>query len=192
MDLNLDLTVSGLRGRKKVPIVVEDSGELEPADLAALAAERGLKAPALKRLSDRHHALARDLAMGVKPGVAGITHGYNANRVSMLLADNSFKELVEHYRQLPDAHYADVAERLAGMSVDAIEELRRRLEEEPEELGTNQLVEITKLGADRTGYGPQSASLNVHVHSGLAEKLEAARKRVAKMRDITPKETQDG
>jgi hypothetical protein len=38
-------------------------------------------------------------------------------------------------------------------------------------------MEITKLGADRTGFGPQSSQLNVNVD--LSGRLEAARKRVA-------------
>lgn len=192
MDLNLDLADLRVRGRVKQRLVVEDSGPLCEADLALLASEKGVKAPALVRLSDRHHALARDIASGMSHSVAGIKNGYTASRVSILIGDPAFLELVAHYRAIPDAHYADVHERLAGMTVDAIEVLRSRLEDEPGEISTGQLVEITKLGADRTGNGPASSSMNIHVHAGLAEKLEAARKRVQKMRDITPKEIEDG
>lgn len=186
MDLGLNLHKSNMRGRKPVDLQVCGTGELSRADVELLKVERGLKAPTLKRLSDRHHALARDIAWGMTTSEAAVYHGYAYTRVCMLKADPSFQELVNHYRKIPDQHRADVIERMTGMTVDAVEELRRRLEDEPEDMSVGQLIEITKLGADRTGSGPQSSSLNVHVHTGLAEKLEAARKRVAKMRDVTP------
>ena len=36
--------------------------------------------------------------------------------------------------------------------------------------------------ADRTGFGPATKSTHLHLHANLAEKLEAARKRVEVMR----------
>lgn len=155
--------------------------ELDEADLVMLGEEKGSKAPALKRLSERHHALARCLSQGMAPGDAAITCGYVASRVSVLQADPAFQELLAFYRQDVNMKYLDMHGVLAGLSLDAAMELRERLETDAQadekKISVGQLVELTKLGADRTGYGPQSSQVNVNVD--LAGRLEAARKRVA-------------
>lgn len=140
--------------------------------------EKGSTASPLKRLSDRHHALARALASGMKAGHAGLTVGYTASRVSILQADPAFKELLNFYREDTEANYRDLHERLGGLAYDAAEELAQRLEDDPDAVSVGQLMEITKLGADRTGFGPQSSNTQVNINVDLATKLEAARKRV--------------
>jgi len=163
--------------------------ELDEGDVALLADERGVKAPALKRLSERHHALARCLASGMEPGDAAITCGYVTSRVSILQADPAFQELLAFYRQSVDTKYLDMHGVLAGLSLDAAMELRERLETdieaEEKKVSVGQLIELTKLGADRTGFGPQSSQVNVNVD--LAGRLQAARERVA-LRRLPPQE----
>lgn len=164
--------------------------ELDEVDVALLADERGTKAPALKRLSERHHALARCLASGMSEGDAAITCGYVLSRVSILKGDPAFEELLAFYRQDVQGKYLDMHGVLAGLSLDAAMELRERLEADAQAdektISVGQLVELTKLGADRTGFGPQSSQINVNVD--LASRLEAARKRVEQRRLVTPEE----
>lgn len=147
-----------------------------------LAAEKGSRPPPLKRLGDRHHALARCLASGMSDGDAALACGYVISRVSVLKSDPAFKELLALYRENTNRVYRDMHERLAGLSRDAAEELHARLEEdmqsEEKSISIGQLLEITKLGADRTGYGPQT-SQNVNVNVGIASRLEQARVRLA-------------
>lgn len=169
-------------GRTAKPLSAVLVRELDEADLALLDTERGIKAPPLKRLSERHHALARCLASGtMSVGEAAINCGYTLSRVSILQADPAFQELVHFYRQDVNSKYLDMHGILAGLSIDAAMELRERLEADAEadekKLTVTALIELTKLGADRTGFGPQSSQLNVNVD--LAGRLEAARKRVA-------------
>lgn len=158
--------------------------ELDACDIALLQDERGTQAPPLKRLSERHHALARCLASGMADGDAAITCGYVASRVSILKADPAFKELLAFYSQDVNTKYLDMHGVLAGLSLDAAMELRERLETdmdaEEKKVSVGQLIELTKLGADRTGFGPQSSQLNVNVD--LAGRLQAARERVAQRR----------
>jgi len=45
--------------------------EIDECDIALLQEEKGSKPPALKRLSERHHALARCLAGGMEESAAG-------------------------------------------------------------------------------------------------------------------------
>lgn len=164
--------------------------ELDSVDIALLQEEKGSKPPPLKRLSERHHALARCLASGMEPGDAAITCGYVASRVSILQADPAFQELLAFYRQDVNTKYLDMHGVLAGLSIDAATELRERLEADMQAdektLSTGQLIELTKLGADRTGFGPQSSQVNVNVD--LAGRLQAARERVAQRRLTPPAE----
>lgn len=158
--------------------------ELDEVDIALLQEERGIKAPPLKRLSERHHSLARCLASGMEDGDAAITCGYVPSRISILKADPAFQELLVFYRAGVTEKYLDMHGVLAGLSLDAAMELRERLEDdisaEEKKISVTQLMELTKLGADRTGYGPQSSQVNVNVD--LAGRLEAARKRVEQRR----------
>jgi hypothetical protein len=172
-------------GRARRDVIAVQVRELDEADIAMLASERGTKAPPLKRLSDRHHALARCLAGGMAEGDAAISCGYDISRVSILKADPAFQELLAFYRADVSDKYLDMHGVLAGLSLDAAMELRVRLEDDiqadEKKIPVNQLMELTKLGADRTGFGPQSSQLNVNVD--LAGRLEAARKRVASRKD---------
>lgn len=182
-----------VNGRASKVLSAVQVRELDSCDIALLNEEKGSKAPALKRLSERHHALARCLASNMAEGEAAITCGYAPSRVSILKADPAFQELLAFYRNDVNQKYIDMHGVLAGLSFDAAMELRERLEldleSEPadKKISVGQLMELTKLGADRTGFGPQSSQLNVNVD--LAGRLEAARKRVEQRRLAPPEET---
>lgn len=175
------------RGRATKAVTAEVVRELDRADLALLGAEKGSKPTALKRIGERHHALARNLAGGMSSGEAGLVAGYCGSRVSILLDDPAFKELVQFYRRDVNAQYRDMHQRLSGLALDAAEVLADRLEDAPDDISTGQLMDLVKLGADRTGFGPQSSSTNVNVNVGIASRLDAARQRVAerKLRLVT-------
>ena len=169
-------------GRAPRAVDAEVLRELDEADLAMLAEEKGSAAPPLKRISERHHNLARNLAGGMGPGEAAIVCNYDPSRVSILLADPTFKELVEFYRADVDRTFRDLHGRLFSLAMDAAEELAGRLEDEEraKELSVSALIEVVKMGADRTGHGPQATNTNVNVNVDLANRLQAARERVAK------------
>lgn len=181
--MNLEAMTFRTRGRAAAPITATVVRELDATDIAMLSEEKGSEAPPLKRLSERHHALARCLASGMAPSDAAITCGYVLSRVSILQADPAFQELLAFYRDDVNERYLGMHEVLAGLSVDAANELWDRLADDMQSdektLSTGQLIELTKLGADRTGHGPQTSSLNTNINIDLAGRLEAARKRVA-------------
>lgn len=186
--MDLDLELSRVRGRAKRKIAAEVVRDLTQADLAMLETERGVQPRELTRLRERHHALARALASGLSEGEAAAVTGYDLSRISVLKGDPAFKELLAFYRENVNASYAEMHELLAGMSKDAALILRERLEDEPEDFGHGQLLEIAKMGADRTGHGPSSTSTQVNVHVDMAERLERARERVAKAKTIEHRE----
>jgi len=176
--MNAPLDIFRTTGRAARPVEARAVRPLEEADLVLLGEEKGSRAPALKRLGERHHALARALASGLSPGEAAVICRYELSRVSILQSDPAFRELLTFYRDDVNRQYLGLHEQLSGLASDAAEELATRLTEEPEKFSIGQLMEVTKMGADRTGHGPQSSSTNVNVNVDLAGRLEAARKRV--------------
>ena len=131
----------------------------------------------LKRVGDRHHALARMLAEGVAEGEAGAILGYSSVRVSILKQDPMFRELLGLYRNKAVSEYDRVAEKIYGLTNDAAAELQNRLEEAPEAFSVPQLLDIaTKMG-DRAGYGPTSKQETVNLNVTLSERLEKGRLR---------------
>ncbi len=188
-DLGLDLDLSaGLgmrtRGRKTIAVGVTVERELEAADIEMAGAERGSKAPDLVKLRDRHHALAKTLAQGTAEGEAAIMCGYSVSRVSILRSDPAFSELVSFYRKGVEEQYYGIHEKLSGLASDSLDELGDRLENRADEFSVTQLMDLTKMGADRTGHGP-SSSTTVDVRHGLADKMESARKRIERFREQT-------
>jgi len=189
MDLNLDIAAMTRPGRKPAPLHAHVVRELESADLAALAAPRNTEPAELKRLSERHHALARSLASGMSEAEAAALTGYDLSRVSNLKRSPAFQELLALYRDRRDAEFAEMHAMLAGLSKDAALELRTRLEDSPGEITLPQLLDILKMGADRTGFGPTSKQ-ETTVRVDLSTRLEAARTRAriaqGDIIDVTP------
>jgi hypothetical protein len=190
-DSEFEMPELGLRvgGRAKKALSTGLPVDLDEDDLRRLAEPRESTAEPIKKLRERHHALARMLATGMAPGEAAIACGYSSSRVSILQGDPTFRELVSHYADLRTERYFDGLQVMAELHMDAVEEIRDRLENEPEEFTIGQLMELTKLTADRTGKGPTTKT-EVDVKVGLADRLQAgyARALAARgMRDVTPK-----
>lgn len=176
------------------PMIAEAIRELTQADIAILSSSnRETTGSPLKRISERHHALARLLATGTSQADACIITGYDPSRVSILCSDPSFKELLEFYTREVNAEYLGMHAQLAGLGADALSELRRRIEENPTDIGFNSLLEVVTKVADRTGHGA-STKTEVNVTVGLADRMKAARERAreasqieSSAKDITPK-----
>jgi len=191
-DLHFDLPELGLRigGRAKSPLSYSESGPITEADLARLSEPRESHAPAIKKLRERHHALARMLADGMAPAEAAIVCGYSLSRISILQSDPAMMELIAHYRDVRTERYFDGMQAMSELHLDATEELRERLESDPESFTHGQIMELMKLTADRTGKGP-STKTEVDVKIGLADRLQAGYARVQaareqRMKDVTP------
>lgn len=182
--MDLDLDTIRTRGRALRPLTATYVRDLDEADVAALGTEVGTKAPALKRLSDRHHALARAISSGLPAGEAALITGYDISRVSILQGDPAFQELLAFYRDEKDKAFRNVQDKLAGLASDVIDEIQTRVEDEPEKIPMGQLIQLAQFAADRSGNGPQSSTTNLNVNVGLAERLEAARKRVRERHNV--------
>jgi hypothetical protein len=190
MTLGLEIEVRRT-GRATLPVTAAIERELTLADVEALGDERETAPRLLKRVSDRHHSLARLVASGMEQDKAALVVGYEPARVSILKRDPMFQELVEFYRSQESKTVRDLGEKLAGIASDALDEIADRLEDEEErkKISLTNLMKLGEMGADRTGFGPSSTQTNVNIHVGLADRLAAARKRAREatsMIDVTP------
>jgi hypothetical protein len=177
LDLDLDIAAADFIGRKARPVTAEVIRELTASDIALLGTERGIKPSHIARLSERHHALARCLASGLSVSDACAITGYTPSRVSILKGDPSFEELIAFYRGPAAELVQDLGAKMRQNALEAQNILTERLEEEPASFDAGTLLDITKLGADRTGFGPASRTTSVHVHMNLADRLKTARQR---------------
>ncbi len=179
----------GLGGKRpKVP-VEEVFLSVEPLTSSDIAAYRrqmdsgialGVQAVDIKALRHTHHRLAQMLAVGVDEMVAAKLCNYSISRVSILKSDPSFAELLAHYSAEVHDEWADFVGTAANLSMDFLQELQKRLDENPEQFSVNALNEALKTLADRTGHAPVAKSINVNVNTGLGDKLRAARERASR------------
>lgn len=165
----------------KTPLIAQFDRLLTEEDLGDLE-ERQTKAPALLRLSSRHHRLARMLAEGFSPGEAAIATGYVSSRVSILQDDPSFKELVSFYRAKVEEQFVGLQGRLADLAETAAGMLQERLED-GSDVDTDELMKIIALGADRTGHGPSSTQKH-NVVFDFGSRLDAARTRLKQIEGV--------
>lgn len=194
--MNLNLELSPALRNAPAPLLAEVTRELTPTDLDEIGRTAGRppgKSP-LKRLSDRHRNLARVLASGQHSDrEAAVICGYTPENIYLLRKDPAFMNLLEFYRNQVDYDLRQVHERISGVTVEALDLITERLEDEEErkKITTNQALEIAKMGADRIGHGPQSSSVQVNINANLADRLKAAReqaKQAAKTIDLVPNE----
>lgn len=194
MTLNLRTT----QARWDVEIDIGPTAPLTQVDLRMLSEvsrdrPQNYKQNPLKRLTERHHALARVIAAGTPNAQAAIITGYTRETIVMLKDDPSFQELIDFYSQELNTEYLGMHAQMAGLGADAIQELRRRVEEDPEGMGAGFLLDLVTKLADRTGYGPttKTESTSVNVSIDLSARMKAARERArvaieGSARDITP------
>ena len=145
-----------ISGSLPVELYVAYERDLTQADLEALKLPRGTAPKSLVRIHASHHSLARCLATGMKPAQAALVTGYSPGRITQLQSDPAFSALVADYALEAKSVFADLAERMNDMSLDAIEMLHERLHEHPETFTVPVLLELVKAFADRTGHGPGS------------------------------------
>lgn len=199
MNNDLDLEIAKLAGpgRRPAPLEFAIVRPLRVSDLMLLAVPAAIQPIPIKKLSERHHALARMLAVGVAPFEAAAITGYELSRVSVLQGDPTFCELVSFYREKVDAEFADTMGQLSGLSKDILIELRTRLEDEPEKFKIGELQSLLTATLDRSGYGPTTKQETTTIN--LSGRLDEARRRaqearrqaiidVTPMRDVTPQE----
>lgn len=176
--MGLDLTTIRTRGRADKTPAILASGVLTAEQLEHRSTrEVGIEARPLQRLTVRHREIARAVASGDRTGEIAARFGLTASRVSVLKADPAFQELVACYQTQRDLSGERVTEVIGGVRDAALLELWDRLDEEPSEIATDELLKIVTATSDRTGFGPKRTE-EKNVNFNFGEELAAARNRV--------------
>jgi hypothetical protein len=156
-----DLVIGSARGRRPAPApVLGYVRELNAGDIHLLLnpPPQGLKSTPLVKLRHQHHMLARLLAEGRKPQEVMAITGYSGSRISILQNDPAFKELVAYYQSNTQEVYLDMHSRLATLGEATIEELRERLEDNPEGFSQKELMALAELTLDRSVAPPKGVA----------------------------------
>ena len=176
---DIGLSLPSAKGRKAAALLVGHPRPLTAEDAAAAhsAPEGALPtshAPVVKQLRSRHHTLAQMLAQGMSEQIAAITSGYSLSRISILKADPAFKELLQYYTTQNKLVAIEVAERMAQLTGEALEELQNRLDEESDSVTNKELMALSEMLLDRTGHGKsQTVKLTHGVDDETLELLKA-------------------
>lgn len=168
------------QGRKLESLSVEVLGEITPQDLAEVETEREEPQQKLHQLRDSHHRAAQCVADGFRDSDICSIVGYTPSYLSSLKRDPAFSHLVEHYKEQNAGILVDVKERLAGLSLDALNLIQERMNLEGDTISLKDLKDLAALGLDRTGFGPQSTLQTQNVHltgEDLAEIKKKAQER---------------
>lgn len=170
--------LGSLRGRSPAKLMVKVEKELTEEDLIFRKfSPVGTEVPSIAKLRYAHHKLAQVLASGTKEADAAVLTGYSVARIKTLKQDPAFKELCSHYSESTKEVYHDLHTRMAGIAMNASEELQERLEEKPESLTNKELLEVLKVTNDRGGNSPVSRSLSANITLG-ANEIAAIRQEV--------------
>lgn len=128
--------------------------ELTKDDLKKLAWEAGEDRPQqgspLQKVKSQHHRLAQLLASGMRASQVSIVAGYSPSRISVLLRDPLFQDLISYYTRQNEAVYTEAHQLLAEVGVMALEEIRDRLDEHPEDIPMKDLRGIMESTLDRS------------------------------------------
>jgi hypothetical protein len=130
----------------------------------------------IKKIGERHHMVAKMLARGAAPGEVARLTGYEPSRISVLKASPAMQELIALYREDLEAEFTPIIETLVGVSKDALNLIRERMEEEGDKIPLRDLISTFEMGADRIGH-PRAKDVNTNINVNLGDRLEAARRR---------------
>lgn len=168
------------KGRFGDPIEIGEIIPIRREDLVHLNTPRPRReGPAVKRLRDTHHMLARCLAAGMTQTAAAERTGFSINRVSILCQDPAFQNLIATYRSQVDQSFVKEVDTFFSLATANMLKAERMLAEKLEEaeetgdaLPTRELIAISRDAADRFGYGKKQTNVNVNVD--FAAQLEKA------------------
>lgn len=149
--MKLDLNISeGSLKAPKPPLVGKVVREITESDIHLASVVKAESQPSqLQRITDRHHALARNLAQGMKVKEAAFAIGMGEVRASQVSQSPAFQELLTFYREKVDRKFESTVEHMAGLSRDATILLRERLEDNPDRFSNNELLRISVEHGDR-------------------------------------------
>lgn len=175
IDASLPPSMRGSSGPARRELHTQFVCEASRADvLLLLSTPSASRARPLQEIRQPHHRLARLLAQGMRPIEVSRQTGYSVSRISMLQADPAFRELIYFYKNAAHEAFIDVHEMAAEISCAALDELRTRLESEPDSFTNAEIMKAAALLMDRTGHGP-TRQVNVSNSGSVIQELKEKR-----------------
>lgn len=99
-----------------------------------------------------HHAMARDLANGHKLVDVSRLYGLPVTTLKSLMDAPAFIDLMVEYKGVETLEFS-MENKLESLAHDGLDEIRTRLEIQPEKFSTGQLIQMSGDMLDRAGYG---------------------------------------
>jgi hypothetical protein len=152
------------RGAIAEPLLLEVDRQISAADLARAGDAPKVTVPILQKLRATHHRQALLLAQGKPVREVAMIVGCTPQRLTQLMVDPTFVELVEYYKDQVIAAMLSDAARLQDKLVDvgemAVDEIRDRLEDDQKRgnMPVGELRKIAELALDRTVAPPKNAA----------------------------------
>lgn len=177
--MSLELEISNIlgRGRSSAPLSIGEVRDMSESDIELFENRAAVPVTEpIKKIGERHHMVAKMLARGAAPGEVARLTGYDPSRISVLKSSPAMQELINLYREDLEAEFTPIVETLIGVSKDALNRIRERLEEEGEKIPIRDLISTFEMGADRIGY-PRAKDVNTNINVNIGERLDAARRR---------------
>jgi len=175
-------------GGKRPPIRPEliflETGPLTEEHIALMESHMesgepiGIRPADLKQIRQTHHFVAQLLATGMPVHDVARATNYTRERISSMRNSPAFQELEAYYAEGQREELADFISKAKMLSDDILQEIQRRLDEEPEKLTAQMLNEFLKTISDRAGYAPVSKNLNLNVNADFGSRLRAAQERL--------------
>lgn len=145
-------------------------GAIRPLDLGdvlGLSDQPTTAPPPVAALRAVHHQVARLVASGTKHVEIAAIVGWSVSRISIMLNDPAFRELVQHYKERESELYLDVRARMLALGLDAAATLHERIIDNPDVVSDRTLLEVMAQTMDRAGHAPGRAASGT-VGTGLS------------------------
>jgi len=158
------------RGPTMAPLVLEIVRDLCPMDLEQLVMKNAdgqdhrVGPPPLQKIRAIHHRQALLIAQGKTIKDAAVIVGSTPQRITQLLNDPAFKDLVQYYQdQILTREFEDtvrIHHKTNDLGEMAIDELRERLEDDERRktIPTQEIRKIAFDALDRTSLPPKSTT----------------------------------
>lgn len=174
------------RGRLHPQVLVGPPRQLLPADTPMLRERRAT--PKVKKFREAHHRLALLIAQGHTTDAITKLTGYSYSRVSTLMMDPAFQDLVAQKRALVDQDQLDAdsayREEIMKARMAAARHLNQYIEEmdeTDETMPVRTALAINEFTADRTGFGKHTTSTNLNANWSVT--LEDRIRKFNKLKD---------
>lgn len=131
----------------QIPLTLDLVRPLQEADLQAIIEATPPEGElSILEIKHAHHQLAMLIAQGQKLHAISLQTGYSPSYISTIRRAPAMMELVAHYLKQDEIVHADVMLRVRNLGIAGVEELQKRIDQEPEKWTRRELMELMDMG----------------------------------------------